>query len=66
MNKPTWGADLLLTVWVIMVAVIFFGPLLDPLLGLWTTTASLAYLLLVVAAAATLTLRFLRRSPPKE
>lgn len=61
MNKIPLGADLLLTAWVVVVAIIFFGPLFVPMIGLWTTGASLLYLLMIVASAAIIALRFVRR-----
>jgi hypothetical protein len=66
---PIW-ADVLLTLWIILVAVIFFVPSTAPLLGAeslarligaWTQPASLAYLFMLIAAVLTLALRFLHR-----
>ncbi len=60
-EKPPLGADLLLTLWVLLVAVVFFGPAFVPALGLWTDTASAFYVLLVLAAAVALAIKHLRR-----
>jgi hypothetical protein len=65
-QKPPPWADLLLTVWVAVVAAIFFGPIFVPAVGLWTAPAGLLTLLMVMAAAVTLALRLVpRRDVPE-
>jgi cytosine/uracil/thiamine/allantoin permease len=63
MNRkvPLW-ADLLLTFWVLLVAVLFFGPSFLPVIGLWTGPATVVYLVIVMITVVTLALRFLHRS----
>ena len=60
-EKPPLWADLLLTIWVGVVAVIFFGVFIDPRIGLWTDTASAVYVALVLVAAVVLAVKYLRR-----
>ena len=62
-EKPPLWADLLLTVWVVVVAVFFFGVYLVPAIGLYTDSVGAAfYTLMVLVAAATLALRYLHRN----
>ena len=66
-DKPPVWADLLLTVWVLVVAVIFFGVYADPHIGLWTDTASAFYVLMVLVSAVALAVRYLgRHQAPKD
>lgn len=60
-EKPPIWADGLLTVWVIVVGVTYFGGYFLPALGALTASLAAVYGLLLLASAATLALRFLRR-----
>jgi membrane protein implicated in regulation of membrane protease activity len=68
MQKPSSWADLLLTIWIAVIAVIFFGPMFVPAIGLWTASAGLLSLLMIMAVAVTLALRLVHRrdAPPRE
>ena len=66
-DKPPVWADLLLTLWVLVVAVVFFGIYAFPRIGLWTDTASAFYVVMVLASAATLAVKYLHRNDvPRE
>ena len=65
-DKPPAWADLLLTIWVLVVAVIFFGVDASPRIGLWTDTAAAFYVLMVLASAVRLAVTYLRRTKAPE
>ncbi|MBV9852797.1 MAG: hypothetical protein JO250_24320 [Armatimonadetes bacterium] len=60
----------MLTLWVVVVAIFFFGPSVAPIIGLprvgviigfWTELASSFYMLMVLTSSAALALKCLRR-----
>lgn len=65
-EKPSPWADWLLTVWIIVVGVFYFGGYFFPaLIGRYTAAASALYALMLLASVGTLAVRFLRRETPK-
>lgn len=62
--KPPLWADILLTVWVLVVGVIYFGGYFVPAIGALTPNASAFYALMVLVSVLVLALRYLRRSEP--
>ena len=61
-EKPPFWADLLLTLWVLVVGVIYFGGYFVPAIGALTLNASAFYALMVLVSVLVLALRFLHRS----
>ena len=62
-NKPPLWADLLLTAWVLAVAVFFFGGYLLPAqIGVYTSAGAGLYALMLLVSVGTLALRYLNRS----
>ncbi len=59
-RPPLWS-DLLLTVWVIVVGVVYFGGYFVPTIGALTPNVSVVYALMVLVSALMLTMRYLRR-----
>ncbi len=63
-TKPPLWADILLTVWVLVVALFFFGGYALPAqIGVYTSAGAGLYALMLLASAGTLALRYLNRSP---
>jgi hypothetical protein len=63
-EKPPVWADLLLTIWIAVVGVIYFGAYFVPeAIGPWTGPASRFYALMLLVAAAVCALRLLARPP---
>ncbi len=60
-EKPPVWADGLLTVWVIVVGVTYFGGYFLPALGALTASLAAVYGLLLLASAVALAQRFLGR-----
>ena len=66
-EKPPAWADILLTVWVLAVALFFFGGFVLPAqIGIYTSAGAGLYALLLLASVGTLALRYLNRSPEKD
>jgi hypothetical protein len=62
-EKPPVWADWLLTFWVIVVGVFYFGGYFFPMqIGRYTVSASALYALMLLVSAAVLALRILRRA----
>ncbi len=61
-GKPPLWADLLLTLWVLVVGVVYLGGYFVPAIGALTPNASAFYALMVFVSVLTLALRYLRRS----
>ena len=62
-GKPPLWADLLLTVWVLVVAVFFFGVYFVPTVGLWTDSVGAAlYTIMILVSAGTLAVKYLHRN----
>lgn len=65
-EKPPVWADILLTVWVLTVALFFFGGFALPAqIGIYTSAGAGVYALMLLVAVGTLALRYLNRSPEK-
>lgn len=62
--KPPRWADLLLTVWVIMVGVFYFGGFFFPAIGGRTAVGAAFYAVMIFVSVLTLALRFLRAPRP--
>ena len=61
-EKPPFWADVLLTLWVIIVAVFFFGGYFLPAqIGSYTQAGSALYALMLLVAVGMLAWKFLRR-----
>lgn len=66
-EKPPVWADILLTVWVLTVALFFFGGFALPAqIGIYTSAGAGVYALMLLVAVGTLALRYLNRSPEKD
>ena len=62
-TKPPLWADLLLTVWVLAVALFFFGGYALPAqIGVYTSAGAGLYALMLLVSVGTLALRSLNRS----
>ncbi len=61
-HKPAGWADALLTLWVIVVGVVYFGGLFVPALAALTGNFAAFYALMVLAGAVALALKFLHPS----
>lgn len=67
-HKPAVWADALLTLWVLVVGVVYFGGLFVPAIGALTTNFAAFYAMMVLAGALTLARKFLHpkpQDPPK-
>ncbi len=63
-EKPPLWADLLLTAWVLAVALFFFGGYALPAqIGVYTSAGAGLYTLMLLVSVGTLALRYLNRSP---
>lgn len=61
-DKPPLWADILLTLWVIVVTVFFFGGYFFPLfIGIYTQVGGAFYALMLLVSAGTLAWKFLHR-----
>ncbi len=58
-DKPAAWADALLTLWVVVVGVVYFGGLFVPALGALTGNFAAFYALMVLVGALTLAQKFL-------
>lgn len=58
-EKPAWWADALLTVWVIVVSVVYFGGLFQLTLGAMTGNFAAFYAFMLLVGALTLAQKFL-------
>ena len=66
-EKPPAWADWLLVVWVLTVAVFYFGGTFFPVqIGRYTASASAIYALMLLISAGTLAFRYLRRDNLKK
>ena len=66
-EKPPLWADLLLTVWVLVVAVFYFGGYFLPaLIGVYTPLGGAFYALMLLVAAGTLAWRYLHRADTED
>jgi len=67
-EKPAWWADALLTLWVVVVGVVYFGGLFVPAIGALTGNFAAFYAIMVLVGALTLAQKFLHPthedSPP--
>lgn len=64
--KPPLWADILLTVWVAVVALFFFGGYALPAqIGVYTSAGAGLYALLLLVSVGTLALGYLSRTPEK-
>jgi len=62
-EKPPLWADILLTLWVIIVAVFFFGGYFLPAqIGVYTQAGSALYALMLLVSVGMLAWNYLRRS----
>ncbi len=61
-NKLAWWADALLTIWVIVVGIVYFGGLFWPAVGALTGNFAAFYGVMVLAGALTLAQKFLHPS----
>ncbi len=59
-TTPRW-ADALLTVWVVLVGVLYFGGYFVPAIGAFTGDGAAFYAVLVLGAALLIARRYLRR-----
>lgn len=65
-EKPPLWADLLLTLWVLVVAVFYFGGYFLPArIGVYTQSGSAFYALMLLASAGTLAWNYLHRADAK-
>ena len=64
--KPPFWADALLTLWVIVVGVFYFGGFFFPAIGSRTAVGEAFYAGMILVSALTLALRFLRGMRPKD
>ena len=65
-EKPPLWADLLLTFWVIVVAVFYFGGYFLPAqIGIYTPLGAVFYALMLLVAAGTLAWNYLHRADAK-
>ncbi len=66
-RKPPLWADILLTVWVLAVALFFFGGFALPAqIGIYTSAGAGVYALMLLVSVGTLALGYLNRSPEKD
>lgn len=66
-EKPPLWADILLTLWVVVVAVFFFGGYFLPAqIGPYTQAGAAFYALMLLASAGTLAWNYLHRADVKE
>ena len=64
-EKPALWADLLLTLWVVVVAVFFFGGFFLPTqIGVYTPFGAVFYALMLLIATGTLAWNYLHRTEP--
>ena len=62
-EKPPFWADILLTLWVVVVAVFFFGGYFLPAqIGFYTQAGAAFYALMLLASAGTLAWNYLHRA----
>ncbi len=62
-TKPPLWADILLTLWVLAVALFFFGGYALPAqIGIYTSAGAGVYALMLLASVGTLALNYLNRS----
>jgi hypothetical protein len=64
-EKPPLWADLLLTLWVIVVGLLYCGGYFFPAVGSWTPSGGMFFALMVVVSVLVLALRYLRTSTPQ-
>jgi len=55
------GSDLLLTAWILVIAVAYYGPVIDPGLGRDATVLAPVYALMVLLSVLSLFMRYSRR-----
>ncbi len=65
-TKPPLWADILLTLWVIVVGVFYFGGFFFPAIGGRTAVGAAFYALMIFVSVLTLALRFLRTVRPQK
>ena len=66
MTRPPFWADLLLTLWVLVVAVFYFGGYFLPAqIGIYTQAGAAFYALMLLASAGTLAWNYLHRTDTK-
>jgi hypothetical protein len=58
------GADLIMTVWIIVVAVAYYAGLLDPEFGRIASGLTSVYALMLLTSVVSIALRYLRRKEP--
>ena len=61
-EKPPVWADLLLTFWVLVVGVVYFGGFFVPEIGAWTGRAAAVYALMLLVSVCVLAWNFLNRA----
>ena len=61
-DKPTQWLDLLLTAWIVVIGVVYFGGYFIPAIGALTTNVAAFYALMVIVSVFVLTTRHLRRN----
>ncbi|MDQ2800960.1 MAG: hypothetical protein M3Y13_15110 [Armatimonadota bacterium] len=65
-EKPALWADLLLTLWVVVVAVVYFGGFLLPAqIGVYTPFGAVFYALMLLISISTLAWNYLHRTQTK-
>ncbi len=66
-EKPPFWADILLTLWVLVVAVFFFGGYFLPAsIGVYTQAGSALYALMLLVSVGTLAWKYLHRDDQAE
>ena len=60
-DQPSFAADLLVTAWIVVVAVAYYGPVINPGLGRMATILAPAYALMVLLSVLSIALRFSNR-----
>lgn len=65
-TKPPLWADILLTLWVIVVGVFYVGGFFFPAIGGRTAVGAAFYAVMIFVSALTLALRFLRAARPQK
>ncbi len=65
-EKPALWADLLLTLWIVVVAVVYFGGFLLPAqIGVYTPFGAVFYALMLLISVGTLAWNYLHRTQTK-